>query len=418
MKIIIRKLFLKIVKWLDDTRIIIIKGARRSGKTTLLYQIKNYLEKNNQKVVMFSADQELDNPIFQNSKLFYKFLVEQYLDKDKRLYVLIDECQYIPNASIFLKTLYDISLNKIKLIVTGSSILELLKTKEPLTGRKIEFELERFSFSEYLSFASEYKYGHQFHLEKDFSLLKEFYDIYKKDLEEHFLDYINWGGYPEVCTEKKIDRKKLYLKEIIKTYIEKDIAQFFHIENINKFNNLIRILCHQAAELLNKSEIANTIGIHLKTLEKYINLLQGTFIITLLHPYFTNIRKELSKMPKIFINDTGIIKYYTNFEYYEYGLIDGLLIENFVFTQMKTKDIEMNYYRTISKSEIDFILKKDSSVIPAEVKFRKKVSVPVAVKNFLKNYNQDKAIIFTQNCLDKKDNIFFIPVVLTDFIFI
>jgi predicted AAA+ superfamily ATPase len=81
---------------------------------------------------------------------------------------------------------------------------------------------------------------------------------------------------------------------------------------------------------------------------------------------------------------------------------------------MKTKDIEMNYYRTISKSEIDFILKKDSNVIPAEVKFRKKVSVPVAVKNFLKNYNQDKAIIFTQNYLDKKQNIFFIPVVLID----
>jgi len=414
--IVKRKLFSKIIKWLDDKRIIIIKGARRSGKTTLLFEIKKYLEKNNKKVILFSADQELDNPVFKNSKLFHKFLVEQYVEDNKRLFVLIDECQYIPNATIFLKTLYDISNEKIKLIVTGSSIFELLKTKEALTGRKIEFELERFSFSEYLSFASEYKYHNNFHFDKDFYTLKEFYEIYKKDLEEYFIEYINWGGYPEVCIEKNIDKKKTYLKEIIKTYIEKDIAQFFHVENINKFNNLIRILCYQKSQLLNKSEIANTLGIHLKTLEKYINLLEGTFIITLLYPYFTNIRKEISKMPKIFINDNGIVKYYTNFHFNEYNLIEGLLIENFVFTQLKNKDITLNYYRTISKSEVDFIIKTDTDLIPVEVKFRKKISPSVAIKNFLTKYKQKKGIIFTQNFFERKEKIFYIPVVLVDFI--
>jgi predicted AAA+ superfamily ATPase len=417
-RLVKRKIFSEIIKWLDDDRIIIIKGARRTGKTTLLNQLKEILLTKNQNVVIFSADQEFDNPAFENSKLFYKFLIEQYYKPDKKLYVLIDECQYLPNASMFLKTLYDLSQDKFKIIVTGSSILELLKNKEPLTGRKIEFTLERFSFSEYLSFASEYEYSETFKIE-NFKEIKEFYQLYHRDLKQYFIEYINWGGYPEVCTEKNFEKKKVYLKEIVKTYIEKDIAQFFRVENILKFNNLIKLLCYQKAQLLNRSEISNTIGIHLKTLEKYLNLLEGTFIITMLPPYYSNIRKEISKMPKIFINDIGIIKYYTNFKFQDFNLIDGLLMENFVFTQLKNKNIDMLfYYRTISKSEIDFILNTESGLIPAEVKFRKKVSIPVSIKNFIKNYskNTEYAIIFTQDYIAKKDNFFFIPVILTEFL--
>ncbi|WP_457571136.1 ATP-binding protein [Desulfovulcanus sp.] len=418
MNLVQRKLFDELLPWLDDKRIILIKGARRTGKTTLLHQLKNYLEKKGENTVLFTADQEIGTPFFKNSRLFFQFLIDQYISSDKILYVFIDECQYLPEATIFLKTLHDISQNKIKLIVTGSSSLDLLKIKEPLTGRKLEFTLERFSFSEYLSAQSEYKYTQPFKIPDNYEELKLFYEIYKNDLEHHFIHYNNWGGYPEVSLEKNINKKTIYLKKIIKTYIEKDVAQFFKIGNTAQFNNLIKFLCYQKGQLLNKSEISNTLDLHHKTLSNYLNILEGTFIITRLKPFYTNIRKEISKMPKLFINDPGIIRYFMGSEFSDFASIDGNLVENFAFTHLKLQNPELFYYRTISKAEIDFIAQYGNFLIPIEVKFRKKASTPVALKNFISNYkNRIKyGLMLTQNIMARKDNIYFLPVTLLDFI--
>lgn len=418
MNLVQRKLFNELLPWLDDKRIILIKGARRTGKTTLLHQLKNYLEKKGENTVLFTADQEIDTPFFKNSRLFFQFLRDQYIFSDRILYVFIDECQYLPEATIFLKTLHDISQNKIKLIVTGSSSLDLLKIKEPLTGRKLEFTLERFSFSEYLSAQSEYKYTQTFKIPDHYEELRLFYEIYKNDLEHHFIQYNNWGGYPEVSLEKNIDKKTIYLKEIIKTYIEKDVAQFFKIGNTTQFNNLIKLLCYQKGQLLNKSELSNTLDLHHKTLSSYLNILEGTFIITRLKPFYTNIRKEISRMPKLFINDPGIIRYFMRSDFSDFASIDGNLVENFAFTHLKLECPELFYYRTISRAEIDFIAQYDNFLIPIEVKFRKKASTPVALKNFISNYkNRIKyGLMLTQNIMDRKNNIYFLPVTLLDFI--
>ena len=124
-------------------------------------------------------------------------------------------------------------------------------------------------------------------------------------------------------------------------------------------------------------------------------------------------------MSKIFINDNGIIRHFTNTNFDEYELIDGLNVENFAFNQLKIKKLDdIYYYRTISKSEIDFILKKENLLIPCEIKFRKKSNIPGVMKNFMQKYktNTDYGIIFTQNQLKKENNYFFIPVVLIDFL--
>jgi len=414
-----RKIFDDVIKWLEDKRIIIIKGARRTGKTTLINQIKDYLQEHGKKAVLFSADQELDSAFFKNSRLFWKFLSDQYLQGEERLYCLIDECQYLPGAPLFLKTLHDMASDKLKLVVTGSSSLDLLKTKEPLTGRKIDFTLERFSFSEYLDFSSQYAYQEQFSIPGDMGPLQEFHELYGRDLEYHFVQYINWGGYPEVCMEKEIERKKSYLKEIIQSYVEKDVSQFFRIGDVSKFNALARLLCHQRSRLLNRSEVSNTLGLHSRTLENYLNILEGTFIITLLRPFYRNIRKELSKMPKVFVNDAGIIRYYTGTVFSDFNLVDGSLAENFVFGQLSTKrDLELFYYRTISKSEIDFIIRKGTRLIPVEVKFKKKMSIPVAMKNFFSNYSQEAeyGVVVTKDLIGRTRDVYFLPVVLLDFV--
>lgn len=416
-----RILFDEIKEWLLEDKIIIIKGTRRAGKTTLLSQIRDYLSEYGEKVIYISVDQELTNPIFSEPKYFVRYLKEQYgVDEEKRTYILLDEFQYIKEAGLFLKVVYDIAHKYLTIIATGSSSLEISKNREFLTGRKVEFILNRFSFVEFLWGTSEYKYDYSWNSSRDIKDLKEFYALYKKDLERRFLDYINWGGYPEVCLQGNFKKKETLLKEIIRTYIQKDIVDFLRVGNISAFNNLISLLSHQVGNLLNKVEVCNTLGIHFKTLENYLDILKGTFIFSFLKPFYTNIRKELSKMPKIYAEDMGVIRYSTGRSFTDFKIVEGNVIENFVYNHLSLSFSEENihFYRTISKSEIDFIIKDKDRLIPMEVKFQKNANVPVSVRNFDKNYADRISynIVVTLDKLDFQSNTYFIPVLLLPFV--
>jgi len=416
-----RILFDEIKEWFLEDKIIIVKGTRRAGKTTLLSQIRDYLSEYGEKTIYISVDQELTNPIFSEPKYFIRYLKEQYgVDEEKRTYILLDEFQYIKEAGPFLKVVYDIAHKYLTIIATGSSSLEISKNREFLTGRKVEFILNRFSFVEFLWGTSEYKYDYSWNSSRDIKDLKEFYAFYRNDLEKRFLDYINWGGYPEVCLQGNFKKKETLLKEIMRTYIQKDIIDFLKVGNISAFNNLISLLSHQVGNLLNKVEVCNTLGIHFKTLENYLDILKGTFIFSFLKPFYTNIRKELSKMPKIYAEDMGVIRYSTGRSFTDFKIVEGNVIENFVYNHLSLSFSEENihFYRTISKSEIDFIIKDKDRLIPMEVKFQKNANVPVSVRNFSKNYADriDYNIVVTLDKLDFQSNTYFIPVLLLPFV--
>jgi len=416
-----RILFNEIKEWLSEDKIIIIKGARRTGKTTLLSQIKDYLTDGGERTIYISVDQELSNPIFSDPKYFIRYLKDQYsVNEQRRTYILLDEFQYIKGAGLFLKVLYDMAHKHLTIIATGSSSLEISKNREFLTGRKVEFILNRFSFVESLWGISEYKYSYSSKLSKDIEDLREFYALYKDDLGTHFLDYVNWGGYPEVCLQANLKKREILLKEIIRTYIQKDIVDFLKVENISAFNNLISLLSHQVGNLLNKVEVCNTLGIHFKTLENYLDILRGTFIFSFVKPFYTNIRKELSKMPKIYAEDMGVIRYCTGRSFTDSKIIEGSAVENFVYNHLFLTFSEDNiyFYRTISKSEIDFIVKYKDRLVPIEVRFQKNANIPVSIRNFNKNYADriDYNIIVTLNKMDFQNNTYFIPVVLLPFV--
>ena len=416
-----RILFNEIKEWLSEDKIIIIKGARRTGKTTLLSQIKDYLTDGGQRTIYISVDQELGNPIFSDPKYFIRYLKDQYgVDEQGKTYILLDEFQYVKDAGLFLKVVYDMAHQYLTIIATGSSSLEISKNREFLTGRKVEFILNRFSFVESLRGISEYKYDYSWRLSRDIEDLSEFYALYQDDLKIHFLDYVNWGGYPEVCLQENLKKREILLKEIIRTYIQKDIVDFLNVGNISAFNNLISVLSHQVGNLLNKMEVRNTLGIHFKTLENYLDILKGTFIFSFLKPFYTNIRKELSKMPKIYAEDMGIIRHCTGRSFTDFKIIEGSVVENFVYNHLFLTFSEDNiyFYRTISKSEIDFIVKDKDRLVPIEVKFQKNANIPVSIRNFNKNYADkiDYNIMVTLDKLDFQSNTYFIPVVLLPFV--
>ena len=406
-----RVLFKDVMRWLDRDKVIVIKGARQVGKTTLLLWLKGFLESKQRKVVYIAADEYRDRDFFENANLFLRFLEYEY-GLRKNMDILIDEFQYIKQAGLFIKTLRDIIKRerlKINIVVTGSSSLEISRNTEFLTGRKVEFLLSPFSFYEYLSL--DRRFSVKFNLYDELKDIVDFYRIYKNELNHRFISYIRWGGYPEVTLEKEKERRKILLKEIISTYIEKDVSSFLRVENISGFNKLVRLLSAQIGSLVNKNELSNTLNLHHKTLTKYLNILEGTFVFSFVAPFYTNIRKELSKMPKVYINDTGIYYYFHPQDLLSLDSIPGNVVENYVYNTLKEmKGVDnINFYRTIAKSEVDFILRKGKIIIPLEVKFRSKVKIPVSMNHFREKYQMERSIIITKDEIKKERDVYFIP---------
>jgi uncharacterized protein len=179
------------------------------------------------------------------------------------------------------------------------------------------------------------------------------------------------------------------VSEIVDTYIQQDIAGFLRVENIRAFNHLIRILASQIGNLVNKSELNATLGISINTLSKYLDMLEGTYVVDLLSPYFTNIRKELSKMPKVYFHDLGLRNYLL---YGSVGTLPiqdiGELVENDIHNVLRyhQESQSLHFYRTSTKQEIDYILRRGALLIPIEVKYRTKIPRLDILDTFAQDY--------------------------------
>ena len=234
------------------------------------------------------------------------------------------------------------------------------------------------------------------------------------------MDYITYWAYPEVVSVNNIYEKETIINQIIETYIQKDIIDFLNIENIRAFNDLIKILSSNIWNLVNINEISSTINVSMQTVNKYIDILEWTFVFSRVKPFYKNTRKELSKMPKIFVEDLSIKNYsLREFDSLSKKIDLWMEVENFVYTELRKiyKKDQIFFYRTVSKAEIDFIIEDGfESYIPIEVKYRNKVWLPKVMKNFVGNYNVTKKIIITKDILQKEEDVYYIPACILSFI--
>ncbi len=277
-----------------------------------------------------------------------------------KIYLFIDEIQYLNNASNFIKLMVDNHSDRFKLIVSGSSVLDIKsKIKQSLVGRIVTFEVLGLDFEEFLWFKKK-----KYHMDKIVVVDKKT----QKELKQLFEEFIIFGAYPRVALISEIKDRKYYLKELIQTYIKKDIRDIGKIRDIMKFNNFLRILADQAGNLLNIDELASSIGIARETVYDYLILLEGTYITRRLPPFFKNLRSELTKMPKIYFEDTGILNYLKYNDIVE--KVSGDLFENCIYAELrKTVGLEtLRYWRTQSKQEIDFVIQHQKQVFALEVK--------------------------------------------------
>ena len=417
MNLVKRNILDKIYFWLESPHILVIHGARRTGKTTLLHILKSDLEAKGKKVVYLPMDQMLFEPCLKDPISLENWLKQEGLLSQRRLYLLLDEAQYLPDAGIFLKVLHDRLSPKVKLIVSGSSSLELAKTREFLTGRKIELHLERFSFLEFLSLRFPKPFVKQAPF-SDLSEIKEIYELYGQRLKELFVEYISWGGYPEVVLEEIPDKKQRILREILSVYLEKDVSAFLKIRQVSAFNNLIRILASQIGSLVNKTELSNTLGIRFETINSYLDILKHTFIFSFLSPFFRNVRKEISKSPKIYARDMGIMRYVLKKGYDDYRIIPGEVVENFVYRELieRFPISDIYFYRTLAGGEIDFVVSEEKFYL-IESKFCNQKRFPKAIKNFIERYSEKESlvIVITKDILEFHSEIIYLPALCLPF---
>ncbi len=376
-----RKLIKDIEKYLDSKEAIVVYGARQVGKTTLLkYLIEHNLKPLRDNVFYF--DLELMNLLElcnQGAETVYKYLIEKGADENKQIYLIIDEIQYLDNPTNFIKIMHD-HYPRIKLLVSGSSTFEIKKKfKNSLVGRIVCFEMHPLNFEEFLTFKN-----------KKYNLTENNSRTINKELVLLAKEYIKYGGYPAIVLEKSEEKKQVMLSQIINTYIKKDIRDIGNIRNISSFNKLLQILASQSGQLLNVSELSNTLGMNRETIDEYLNLLENTFIIKRITPFHKNLRSELSKNPKIFFLDTGMMHLLWLKEFPK--IIMGNVFETFVFLELMKNNHNVNFWRTTNKQEIDFII-KNKQIYAIEVKLNFQNADTKTLNFFAEQYGSKNVII-------------------------
>jgi len=364
----------KIDPWILPKRVLIIYGPRRVGKTTL---IKQYLENCSRKYRFDSGDNIRLQEIFNSSDFN---AIGAYLEGYDL--VVIDEAQQISGIGHALKIMVD-EFPHVQVIVTGSSSLHIAQNAgEPLTGRKKELLLYPVS---------------QLELSKTHT---------KYELRENLDNYLIFGSYPEVLSARSRQEKIFILRELADSYLLKDILSFEHLRNPLLLLNLLKALAFQTGNLVSLNELAIMLKINLRTVERYLNLLEKSYVICRLTPFSRNLRKELNSKSKYYFLDNGIRNAVIN-QFNDPSDRDdiGQLWENFMVIERQKcisyKAIHCNQYfwRTYSGSEIDLIEESDGKIKAFEFKYSKESTQPP--KDFVNNYqNADFTIINRSNYLD------------------
>ena len=315
--------------------------------------------------------------------------------------MFIDEINRINNPGLFLKGLFDMDTGY-KFIVSGSGSLELkADIIEPLTGRKKIFYCYPLSFTEF----SAANLNTEF---KDFESL--FTEVTRHLASQPFArqrlidEYLAFGGYPRVILAKTENEKAEVLREIFQSYLEKDIVLLLKVEKQQAFENLVKILASQPGSLINRAELASTLAVSEKTVNKYLFFLEKTYVISLTRPFFKNARSELTKNPKAYFSDLGFLKIAQGIKPSIGKPRDGKAFENACYLRLKELDLfELpKYWRTKSGAEIDFVIlsEKTGKPIGVEVKLSAKAGLGKNIYSFASKYQPE--LIFIYSYQDKR----------------
>lgn len=386
-----RKIEEKMGKWLKRKEMILVKGPRQAGKTTLL----QHLEEITGGKYLTLEDEELKNSFEVNPKEFVKRFME-----GERSILLIDEAQYVRNVGRILKLVFDLFSERLKLIVTGSGSFDVkVEVGKHLVGRAVYLELFPLNFEEFLLWRA--RDLHKIFVDFRDQLMGfiltgekiEMSPVFEGEFQSLLEEYIISGGFPAVVKEGDAEIKKELLKNLVRTYLEKDVFFFFGIRHLDKFRNFMNYLAFNTGAMLNISSIMREFSMDYRTVEGYLSVLQNTYLISLVSPYYRNHSTELKKSRKLYFTDTGLRNSMMgNFSPLNTRSDRGQLFENFIFNELKSNFERVNYWRTAGKAEVDFVLRVGQAVVPVEAKGGARVGR--GFLSFIKSYKPARAVVF------------------------
>lgn len=421
-ELIHRDILDQLLPWLPEPEMLVLIGARQVGKTSLLRLLQEHLKDHPQ--FYFDLENTFDLAHTVTPEHFVDYLFSRGLPSDRRAYCFLDEIQYHPDPTKFLKILHDHHPN-LKLIVSGSSSFAIReKFKDALTGRKQVFQVMPLHFGEYLRFkaypaASIKATLHLDAILENFAAARKFQTL-TPEILPLWEDFVIYGGYPLPSLTPDTAMKQARLREIYNSYVQKDIKDLAKIDDLLQFNRLVNFLGIQISQLFKNEEVGKEVGLPASKLSKYLFLLENTFVISRLRPYHTNRQKELTKMPKLYFLDTGL----RNTGLSDFRPLDlrpdaGALVENQCYGELLKRapsGDEYFFWRTWDKQEVDFIRSRGrGSLLPVEVKHQafQQPRVPPGLKNFMQTYECPVGVALTRDYMDLVEDgeqkVFFIP---------
>jgi len=381
-----RKIIKNIEKYLEKREIIILLWARQVGKTSIM---KYFFDIEKKQKLWLNLDKSSDCDKFSSVEKLMNYLKIEDFDIKKEIVLFIDEFQYCKKSERIFKNIYD-EFKNIKIIASGSSSMDIKnKVQESLAGRKKIFYVYSLDLEEFISWKLilSWEKDKLINFEKFKNIDWKLIDINQKYY--NFLhEYMIFWWYPKtVLEENKVD----VLDNIFDLYLKKDILDFLNIKNIIWFKKIVTYLAINNWGQINYTDLSSFADVDVNTLKSYLEILEETFIIKQVKPFFTNKNKEIIKAPKIYFLDNWVRNYFIkNFlinidlRTDKWELFEGIVLQEFI----KNNIWEIKYWRTKSGVEIDFLIDNIISLDIFEVKFKNKLkSTDFSwLKSFKKKY--------------------------------
>lgn len=343
-----RRLLAQIVKDMGLRQIQILSGIRRAGKTTLLFQIIDWLirvEKiHPHNILYFSFDVEVEE--FDEIMQSYEQLVikRSYKEID-RLFVVLDEVRKLPDWANRIKRLYDLNPN-VKLVLSGSAALHLKQgTRESLAGRFFDVKVSPLGFDEYLEFV-------------DVEVDKAREDLYEADLRRHFDSYIETGGFIEAFDFDALQRAKYFRESLLERVIYMDLPSAYAIRSPDLLYRLLKIIAERPGIYLDYHRLANDLKYDQRTIADYLQYLENSLLVRRVYNYSATQLTSEKKMKRAYLTSTAFSKALSP------GVGRGPLFEQHFVSSLEA----VFFWRTPRQDEVDIIVASDAGPVPIEVK--------------------------------------------------
>ena len=360
MKIIPRTLAHTITRAAKTFPAVVITGPRQSGKTTLLRHMFGDTHR-------FYSLEDLD--------------VRDRVQRDPRAFlaecgrpVVIDEVQYAPRLLSYLKTEIDNDRKPGNWILTGSQNFALMAgVSQSLAGRAAVLTLLPFSFRE-ANFLGDLDISMEGILASLGGGKPETTHFQEK--HPNIWDFLLRGSYPEPCANPEVDRQ-LWCSGYVQLYLERDVRQILNVSDLSVFERFLQLTAARTAQILNFSELARDVGVTMPTIKKWIGVLEASYLVFLLPPYFKNYGKRLVKNPKLYFLDTGLATYLLKIHARDalvHGPLAGALFETLVVGEWvkeffhRGERLPLYFWRSHDDLEVDLLIERNGKLFPIEIK--------------------------------------------------